>query len=275
MRKAIGQTGIRCTLDVRIQTMSKDFREDETVYLEDGSGKRFWFKISFGMIKVPSLGTVDGSKFKDAEDGTVIDIAGSEFTIFRPGVIELMESLDRGAQIITPKDAAPIILNCDIRNGSKVIEIGAGSGGLTTALLNAVGPDGNVLTVELKEENAKRTGRNIARTGLDENWDYVIGDAKDVKFEGIADVITMDMPDPWLALDNMLPHLRSGGRICIYVPNVNQLEDSVKALRERRFSNVRASETMNREMVVHPGGVRPSFDMLGHTGYLIFGRKRS
>ena len=275
MRKAIGQTGIRCTLDVRIQIMSKDFREDETVYLEDGSGKRFWFKISFGMIKVPSLGTVDGSKFKDAEDGTVIDIAGSEFTIFRPGVIELMESLDRGAQIITPKDAAPIILNCDIRNGSKVIEIGAGSGGLTTALLNAVGPDGNVLTVELKEENAKRTGRNIARTGLDENWDYVIGDAKDVKFEGIADVITMDMPDPWLALDNMLPHLRSGGRICIYVPNVNQLEDSVKALRERRFSNVRASETMNREMVVHPGGVRPSFDMLGHTGYLIFGRKRS
>lgn len=275
MRKAIGQTGIRCTLDVRIQTMSKDFREDETVYLEDGSGKRFWFKISFGMIKVPSLGTVDGSRFKDAEDGTVIDIAGSEFTIFRPGVIELMESLDRGAQIITPKDAAPIILNCDIRNGSKVIEIGAGSGGLTTALLNAVGPDGNVLTVELKEENAKRTGRNIARTGLDENWDYVIGDAKDVKFEGIADVITMDMPDPWLALDNMLPHLRSGGRICIYVPNVNQLEDSVKALRERRFSNVRASETMNREMVVHPGGVRPSFDMLGHTGYLIFGRKRS
>lgn len=275
MRKAIGQTGIRCTLDVRIQIMSKDFREDETVYLEDGSGKRFWFKISFGMIKVPSLGTVDGSKFKDAEDGTVIDIAGSEFTIFRPGVIELMESLDRGAQIITPKDAAPIILNCDIRNGSKVIEIGAGSGGLTTALLNAVGPDGNVLTVELKEENAKRTGRNIARTGLDENWDYVIGDAKDVKFEGIADVITMDMPDPWLALDNMLPHLRSGGRICIYVPNVNQLEDSVKALRERRFSNVHASETMNREMVVHPGGVRPSFDMLGHTGYLIFGRKRS
>ena len=275
MRKAIGQTGIRCTLDVRIQIMSKDFREDETVYLEDGSGKRFWFKISFGMIKVPSLGTVDGSKFKDAEDGTVIDIAGSEFTIFRPGVIELMESLDRGAQIITPKDAAPIILNCNIRNGSKVIEIGAGSGGLTTALLNAVGPDGNVLTVELKEENAKRTGRNIARTGLDENWDYVIGDAKDVKFEGIADVITMDMPDPWLALDNMLPHLRSGGRICIYVPNVNQLEDSVKALRERRFSNVHASETMNREMVVHPGGVRPSFDMLGHTGYLIFGRKRS
>ncbi len=251
------------------------FQEDETVYLEDISKKRYWFKMSFGMIKVQSLGTVDGSKFIDAEDGSIINIAGAEFTIFRPGVIELIESLDRGAQIITPKDAAPILLNCDVKSGVTVLEVGAGSGGLTTALLNAVAPYGKVITVELKEEHAKRARRNISRTGMDKNWTCVIGDAKDVEFEGIADVLTMDMPDPWLALDNMLPHLRSGGRICIYVPNINQLESSVLALRERKFSGVKASETMNREMEVHFGGVRPSFEMLGHTGYLIFGRKRS
>lgn len=251
------------------------FQEDETVYLEDISKKRYWFKMSFGMIKVQSLGTVDGSKFIDAEDGSIINIAGAEFTIFRPGVIELIESLDRGAQIITPKDAAPILLNCDVKSGVTVLEVGAGSGGLTTALLNAVAPYGKVITVELKEEHAKRARHNISRTGMDKNWTCVIGDAKDVEFEGIADVLTMDMPDPWLALDNMLPHLRSGGRICIYVPNINQLESSVLALRERKFSGVKASETMNREMEVHFGGVRPSFEMLGHTGYLIFGRKRS
>lgn len=255
--------------------MQMTFQEDETVYLEDISKKRYWFKMSFGMIKVQSLGTVDGSKFIDAEDGSIINIAGAEFTIFRPGVIELIESLDRGAQIITPKDAAPILLNCDVKSGVTVLEVGAGSGGLTTALLNAVAPYGKVITVELKEEHAKRARRNISRTGMDKNWTCVIGDAKDVEFEGIADVLTMDMPDPWLALDNMLPHLRSGGRICIYVPNINQLESSVLALRERKFSGVKASETMNREMEVHFGGVRPSFEMLGHTGYLIFGRKRS
>ncbi len=251
------------------------FQEDEMVYLEDVSGKRYWFKMSFGMIKVPSLGSVDGSKFKDSEDGSIISIAGAEFTIFRPGVIELIESLDRGAQIITPKDTAPILLNCDVKSGITVLEVGAGSGGLTTALLNAVAPSGKVITVELKEEHAKKARRNISRTGMDELWECVIGDAKDVEFDGTADVLTMDMPDPWLALDNMLPHLRSGGRICIYVPNINQLESSVLALRERNFVGVKASETMNREMEVHHGGVRPSFEMLGHTGYLIFGRKRS
>lgn len=250
-------------------------KEGELVYLEDGSGKRYWFRISFEMIKIPSLGTVDGSKFADAEDGSVINIAGNDFTIFRPGVIELIESLDRGAQIITPKDAATIIMNCDIRGGVTVIEVGAGSGGLTTALLNSVAPSGKVLTVELKEENAKRARRNISRMGAEESWECVMGDAKDVQFECIADALTMDMPDPWLALDNMLPHLRSGGRICIYVPNANQLESSVLALRERGFVGVKAMENLQRGMEVHRGGVRPSFEMLGHTGYLVFGRKRS
>ncbi len=250
------------------------FNEGETAYLEDDAGKRYWFKVFHKMIKIPSLGTVDGKRFENAHDGEIMEIAGSEFTIFRPTVTELIESLERGAQIITPKDAAQILMNCDIKNGIQVIEVGAGSGGLTTALVNAVSPDGNVLTIELKEENAKRAERNLARTGLDENWSYVIGDAKDVEFEGIADVLTMDMPDPWLALDNLVPHLKSGGRICIYVPNVNQVEASVLALRDRGFSRVRAYENINREMEVHPGGVRPSFDTLGHTGYLVFGRKR-
>ncbi len=250
------------------------FQEGEAVYLEDSSGKRYWFKMSFGMIKVQSLGTVDGSKFAEAEDGSPVKIAGTDFTVFRPGVIELIESLDRGAQIITPKDAATIILNCDIRSGVTVIEVGAGSGGLTTALLNSVAPAGKVLTVELKEENAKRARRNVSRTGADACWDCAIGDAKNVEFECTADALTMDMPDPWLALDNMLPHLRPGGRICIYVPNANQLESSVLALRERGFAGVKAMENLQRGMEVHPGGVRPSFEMLGHTGYLVFGRKR-
>jgi len=34
-------------------------------------------------------------------------------------------------------------------------------------------------------------------------------------------------------------------------------------------------EIMRRGMEVNPGGVRPSFEMLGHTGYLTFARKCS
>ena len=253
------------------------FLENETVYLQGENGKKNWVRVSYGMVKVAGLGAIDGSRFRDLDDGDTMTVVGREYTVFRPGVLELMESLDRGAQVIIPKDAATILLHCDVKCGDKVIEVGAGSGGLTTALLHAVAPMGQVRTLEFKEENAHRAHRNVARVGLDKYWSYQIGDARemDVDIDWQADVLTMDMPDPWLALDNLEPHLRSGGRVCAYVPNMNQAESIVNALRERDYADVNALENMQRGLEVHPGGVRPAFEMLGHTGYLIFGRKRS
>ncbi len=250
------------------------FEENETVYLEDGGGKRYWLKVIPGMVKIGSLGTVDGSRFSGLGDGDAVNIAGREYRVFRPGVLELMQSLERGAQVITPKDAATILMHCDVKSGDRVLEVGAGSGGLTTALLHAVAPSGHVHTLELKQENASRAGKNVSRTGLDRYWSFEIGDAREAEPSGGPyDVLTMDMPDPWIALDNLDKHVRSGGRVCAYVPNMNQAESAVIAMREKRYSGVYALENLQRGLEVHPGGVRPSFDMLGHTGYLIFGRK--
>lgn len=130
------------------------FNEGEFLYLQGEDGKRSWFRLQFGMIKMGGLGVIDGKRFEGLDDGDVVEIVGRRFNVFRPGVIELMESLDRGAQIITPKDACAILMECDIKAGDRVIEVGAGSGGLTTALLHTVAPTGHVHTVEFKEQNA-------------------------------------------------------------------------------------------------------------------------
>ena len=238
------------------------FEEGELIFLEEDGGKRHFLKVAFGMLKIQSLGTVDGSRLEGMDDGSVMTVAGRRLTAFRPGTMDLMGSLERGAQIVTPKDAASIIMNTDIRPGCRVLEVGAGSGGLTTALLMAVGPEGRVHTVEFVEENAKRAERNIRRAGLEGNWECQIGDARTAEVDFPADALVMDMPDPQNALDNLLPSLRPGGRVCAYVPNTNQMEAIVLALRERGFSSVIALENIQREMEVHPGGVRPSFDML-------------
>ncbi|MBR2255713.1 MAG: tRNA (adenine-N1)-methyltransferase [Candidatus Methanomethylophilaceae archaeon] len=252
-------------------------KEGDTVFLEDESGKRIWATVAKGMVKVQSLGAVDGSRLIGLEDGSPVSIAGRGYTVFVPGAADLMQSLDRGAQIILPKDAATILFECDVKAGDRVIEVGAGSGGLTTALLHSVAPSGSVTTLELKEENAKRVLKNVSRTSLGDMWSYQIGDARDmgISYEGTADVVTMDMPDPWAALDNVCAFLRPGGRFCGYVPNTNQLGSLVEALRERGYADVRAMENIQRGMEVHQGGVRPSFEMLGHTGYLVFARKRA
>jgi len=252
-----------------------EFREGEHLYVEDDSGKKYWFTLGFSMVKLGGIGVINGAKFRGLCDGSPVEIAGKRFMVFRPTVTDLMESLDRGTQVITPKDASAIIMECGIGEGCRVIEVGAGSGGLTTALLCAVGGIGHVHTLEIKEQNVEHVLKNLKRTGLDANWSYQIGDARDmdIRFDD-ADVVTTDMPDPENAIDNLSKHLRGGGRICTYVPNANQLELSVNALRERGFVQIRSFEVLRRGMEVHPGGVRPSFEMLGHTGYLTFARKK-
>ncbi|MGE4274960.1 MAG: tRNA (adenine-N1)-methyltransferase [Candidatus Methanomethylophilaceae archaeon] len=249
------------------------FKEGEFVYLQDEKGRKHWFQMASGMLKVASLGTVDGSRLMEMTDGGKLSYAGRDFHIFRPGTVDLISSLDRGAQIITAKDAATIIMHCDLKCGDTVLEVGAGSGALTLAMIRAVAPQGRVITVELRQEFADRAGRNLRRAGLEQFWDYHIGDARSLSLDMQADALVMDMPEPWVALGGLHGSLRGGGRFCAYVPNINQMESTVNALRDRGYCDVFALENLQRNMEVHAGGVRPSFEMLGHTGYMVFARK--
>jgi tRNA (adenine57-N1/adenine58-N1)-methyltransferase len=245
----------------------------ELVYLLDTNGKRHFLCVGQGMAKVPGLGVIDSSRLLDLDEGSVVDLAGTRFVVLRPKAIELMESLDRGAQVIMPKDAATIVFKLAIGSGETVIEAGVGSGSLTTALLFAVGPNGKVISIEVREDHATKASKNIERTGLIERWHLVVADAKKVRIEEMADCLVMDLPAPWEALDNLGSYLRGGGRLCAYVPNMNQIEETVNALRASGYVEVEALENLQRGIEVHEGGVRPSFEMLGHTGYLIFARK--
>jgi tRNA (adenine57-N1/adenine58-N1)-methyltransferase len=67
--------------------------------------------------------------------------------------------------------------------------------------------------------------------------------------------------------------LKVGGRLVSYSPTVGQVERTHEAAREAGFSELRTFEVLERELVVGQGGTRPSFDMLGHTGYVTAARK--
>jgi tRNA (adenine57-N1/adenine58-N1)-methyltransferase catalytic subunit len=248
-------------------------REGELVYLLDEKGRRHWLTLSPGMVKMPGLGVVSGSKLIGMEEGSRIILGESEFVMLRPGAQELMESLDRGPQIIMPKDAATIVFKLDLKPGDAVVESGVGSGSLTTALLNAVGEDGLVVSIELREEFAAKAKRNVSRSPFAKAWDLRIGDVLDAPVEAEVDAVVLDMPNPWDALPNVATFLRPGGRFCGYVPNSNQVEKLVWALRSNGYVEVEALENLQRQMEVHEGGVRPSFESMGHTGYMVFARR--
>ncbi len=248
------------------------FQKGDLIYILDERGRRHWLHLNEGMIKVAGLGVLDGDRMLRLDSGDRLDIGGSELFVMEPGIPELIDSLDRGAQIITPKDAETIIFRLSLSCGDTVLEGGAGSGALTIALLNAVGDDGRVISVEMREDFAKKARKNVERAGLSRNWEIRIGDVRDLERDLDVDAVVLDIPDPWLALDSVGGVLRPGGRFCAYVPNANQVESTVRSLRESGFLEVYALENLQRGIEVHEGGVRPSFDMLGHTGYLVFAR---
>lgn len=247
--------------------------EGSQVMLIDASGKKHLLKARKQMIEVGGLGVVDGDSICGSSYGGTLKIGGKEFLICRPTLKDLLGIIERRAQIVTPKDSFSIPMHLDIGCGDRVIEGGVGSGALTLVLLRAVGPGGTVHSYEVREDFARIAEKNVAMSENAGAWKLHIADICTADLDKGADAAVVDIPNPWDALPNLVKAVKISGIVCCYIPNANQLETAVRKMRELGLEETVAFETLQREMIVHDGGVRPSYDMLGHTGYLAFGRK--
>ncbi|MCK4443115.1 MAG: tRNA (adenine-N1)-methyltransferase [Thermoplasmata archaeon] len=245
----------------------------DKVILIDDKGKKRLVNVSEGTEKVPGLGVVDFSKFSIQSLGKKIEIAGKEFIVLKPSVLDLVETIERKAQIITPKDSASIILNCDVKSGDSVLEVGTGSAALTIVLARSVAPNGKVVSYEKRKDFAELARRNVERAGLMDVVGISVKDATKGIDEKDFDCAVVDIPNPWDVLEYIYDSLKPGGHLATYVPTVNQMERIVRELRKLSFIGVKSMELLQREMEVSDRGSRPSFEMLGHTGYLTFARK--
>ena len=246
--------------------------EDDIVVLIDEKGRKTLIRIEEGMKKIRGLGVFDPGKLKGKKLGEKIMVGNREFIIMEPDIVDKIETIERKAQIILPKDSAMIMLYCDVKNGCRIVEAGVGSGALTIALANFVRPDGKIISYEKRNDFADFAKRNIENAGLGEYVEIKLGDVTESIDEKNADAVILDIPNPWDAVKNAYNALKVCGHFCSYSPTMNQVEKTVKTLKHD-FIEIKTFETLQREIVVGEGGVRPSFDMLGHTGYVTFARK--
>ncbi|MGA1822078.1 MAG: tRNA (adenine-N1)-methyltransferase [Thermoplasmatota archaeon] len=252
--------------------MNGVFRHGESVLILSGP-RSFLIRLEGDMARIEGgRGAVSTSSIVGLRPGSRIRIGSREMVVIRPDALDFIEHLKRGAQIITPKDSSAITAYLGIADGKTVIEGGAGSGGLTIALLNAVKPTGRVITYEIRQDHLARTSSNVETAGLSEQWEGRIGDIRQLDLENEADGFVIDIPDGEKAVKCASRALKPGGRFVSYVPTVNQMERIVAMLRSEDFSFISAEEIIRREYSVREGAVRPDTEMLGHTGFIIRAR---
>jgi len=253
--------------------MKKKVEKGDDVVLIDSSSKRFIVDTSGKTDKIKGVGVIDPSSLVGKEYGRQIEIGNKQFWVLSPLLQDKLQGLKRRAQIILPKDAAHILLNCSIESGNTVLEAGIGSGSLTIALANAVAPDGKVISYDKRQDFIDHAMKNLDTSKLEK---YVTTKIRDVTTgidEKNLDAIILDIPNPWEAVEHAWSSLRIGGYLCSYSPLISQVEKTVKEIKKHSFIEVKTVENIQREMIVSEQGTRPSFNMLGHTGYLTFARK--
>ena len=239
------------------------------------NGKRFYLSLSKTeqTHHIPSLGSVSSDFFFDKEYGIPFRIGMHRALALPPTLGDRVATLKRKAQLITPKDIAPILFYGDIRSKQKVLEAGTGSGAMTLALASTVAPDGNVVSYDIREDFSSFARENLRTHGLDHIVRFVVADVNEGIDETDFDRAVVDIPEPWPALPELHAALKVGGVLVLYLPTTNQIIRSLEALKELPFVDIRVVDVTEREHKPNEKAFRPENLQLVHTGYLLFARK--
>jgi tRNA (adenine57-N1/adenine58-N1)-methyltransferase len=252
-------------------------RAGERITLNDPKGRRHSIVLADGGLFHPTKGAVRHDDLIARPEGVVVTSAGgTPFLALRPLLNEFTVTMPRGAAVVYPKDAARILVEADIFPGARVVEAGAGSGGLTCYLLRAVGEHGRLISFERREDFAAVAQRNVESffSGPHPAWDLRAQDlAAGLTLEPV-DRAVLDMLAPWECVEALAEVLEPGGVLAAYVATTTQLGRMVETLRAHGgFTEPEATESLVRAWHAEGLAVRPRHDMVGHTGFVIVSRR--
>ncbi|MCK4370223.1 MAG: methyltransferase domain-containing protein, partial [Candidatus Lokiarchaeota archaeon] len=135
-------------------------------------------------------------------------------------------------------------------------------------------PKGHIYSYDIREKSLKRAKLNVKRAKLDDFVSIQYGDIlnDDLKLENV-DAVVLDMATPWNAIEKVLNYLKFSGTLVSFSPTIEQVKKTVSAMKNNEFIEVNTYELIKRRIQVKENATRPEVRMIGHTGYLTFGRK--
>jgi tRNA (adenine57-N1/adenine58-N1)-methyltransferase len=254
--------------------MTGVFATGEKALLLDSKKRRYLIDLVDGGEFHSHNGFVAHHDVIGQREGVVVrSTKGSEYTVLRPTLEDFVVEMPRGAQVIYPKDLAPICMLADIGPGVRVFETGIGSGALSMTMLR-YGAD--IVGYEIREDFANRAKKNVESflgTAALDRYDVHIADS----YEGIDpalgmfDRVVLDLPEPWNVVPNAEAVLQPGGLLVAYTPSITQAVQVREAVKGK-WIDARTIEVLHRGWHIEGQAVRPDHRMVAHTAFLSVAR---
>jgi tRNA (adenine57-N1/adenine58-N1)-methyltransferase catalytic subunit len=269
----------------------------DQVQLTDPKGRRHLVLLQDGRTFHTHRGSLAHDDLIGSQEGSVVvSSGGTPYVALRPLLADFTLSMTRGAAVVYPKDAAQIVAMADVFPGARVLEAGVGSGALACWLLRAVGEHGLLVSYERRPDFAEIARQNVERFfgGPPPGWqlrprelpppsvsaetvpaETVPAETGGEQIEGQPfDRAVLDMLAPWDYVGTVAAALAPGGVLCCYLATVTQLSRTVEAIRGNGgFDEPAAWESLHRGWHAEGLAVRPEHRMVGHTGFLVTGRR--
>ena len=242
------------------------FEDDITYLIEVNSARKF--AIHRGK-------PIPLSEFIGRSYGDWLDCGSSKALLLEPTIEDFIMKARRESGIIYPKDAAVLMMKLGIKSGSRVIEVGTGSGALTLALAQQVAPSGKVSTYDKREDFQKLAEGNLKKAKLLPYVEFYKRLEHEPFLQTGVDAVVSDVPEPWHEAEVIKTSLKNGGRVTSLNPTYNQIEKAAEAFDRAGFIRVEAMEILVRGILARTGKTRPEQRMIGHTEFLVFAVKPS
>ena len=179
--------------------------------------------------------------------------------------------LKRGPQVITKKDAASIVAETGMRSDWNCLDLGGGSGFLSSFLAGLL-TRGKMTVYEIKKENYEIISENIKRLELN---NMTVKNVAAEKFTGKGyDLITVDMKGAEKLPKKCFDALKQNGFLAVYSPHIEQQIKCRKSMEKAGFKHMKTIENIQREWMIDTRGFsHPIHSQLVHTGFITVARK--
>lgn len=252
--------------------MSALFLEGEKALFIDSKKRRYLVTLNIEGEFHSHSGFIPHTNVIGQKPGLVAESTkGARYTVLRPTLEDFVIEMPRGAQVIYPKDLAPMCMLGDIYPGARVFETGIGSGALSMTMLRW---GAHITGLELREDFLNRAKSNVksflGEEALD-RYDVSLGDSYEDCPEGEFDRVMLDLPEPWRVTATAEKILVPGGLLVAYTPQITQAVQ-VRESMGKGWVDQRTIEVLHRTWHIEGMAVRPDHRMVAHTAFLTVAR---